>query len=46
MIRIDFKLILARYVMSDLTEILSPFLDEVCGQTEEIAKPKITISPQ
>jgi hypothetical protein len=31
--------------MSDLTEISSGFLDKICGQTEEIAKPKATISP-
>jgi hypothetical protein len=46
MIRIEFKLILARYILSDLTEIPSGFLDKFCGQTEEIAKPKATIFPQ
>jgi hypothetical protein len=46
MIIIEFKLILVRYLMSDLTGISSGFLDKICGQTEEIAKPKATISPQ
>jgi hypothetical protein len=32
--------------MSDRKEMPSAFLDEVCGETEEIAKPKATVSPQ
>lgn len=46
MIRIDFKLILAHYLLSDLMERPSVFLDKVRGQTEENAKLKATISPQ
>lgn len=46
MIIIEFKLMLAHYLMSDLTESLSAFLDKVRGQTEETPKPKATISPQ
>jgi hypothetical protein len=45
MIKIEFKLILARCLISDLMEMPSAFLDKFCGQTEEIAKPKGTISP-
>jgi hypothetical protein len=45
MIKIEFILILARYLVPYLPEVPSIFLDKFCGQTEEIAKPKATISP-
>jgi len=45
MIGIEFKLILALFLMPDITERLSAFLDKVRGQTEEITKPKTTLSP-
>jgi hypothetical protein len=45
MIKIEFILILARYLMLYLPEMPSVFLDQFCVQKEEIAKPKATISP-